>query len=345
MKRAYFLYPIVIFFVVGLYILTQEASGLRQFTVDTENDSSVVSFEINYFEERERLLEDIHTYGAQKAYDIFKEDTKEFREPQVQHLISHVMGELLYDTEGVDGLVVCDASFSSGCYHTFFGKSIAEEGEQIISEFSRICVDMYGPLEDKCRHGIGHGILVFLGAEELSEALILCDRFVQRDIFGCTSGVFMEYFFMEYFTPTSDTESYNKVVQELFNENEPYALCSSVLEHFQESCYYEIVNLWNIVFRQDYEKIKELCTGIINSNSKRELCFLGLGGIIVSSYNFNINRIITFCESIRVSGASDICKVGASWHLYILDSQEYKDGSDRICKTLDRYPDKYVCEE
>src|SRR3989338_2641211 len=191
------------FYIVSIIIITFLGGATAAFFFSEKSSFKVSSKEISSLRLTTFNSSDIHkawsaridSIGTARAYGEFKE-AYEAQDSKFQHLAAHVMGSLLYEKEGLAGLGICDATFAFGCYHSFFGSAVSKEGIGAIKDFDRICMEKFGPWGTGCPHGIGHGILEYMGHEKLDEALAACAHTTQKHpLLGCTSGVFMEYNF------------------------------------------------------------------------------------------------------------------------------------------------------
>ncbi len=258
----------------------------------------------------------IKKYGAEKTYLEFKEyyASKEFLE---QHTAAHIMGEVLYRTRGLGGFSMCDSSFAFGCYHSFLGQAIAERGISIVSELAQKCKDRYGENSTGCEHGIGHGIAEYLGPRKIKEALFACVKTNQRNpLFGCTSGLFMEYnsaIIFEKNTPTVRDRVPNKQ-----NLLEP---CDEVIpEEFRPSCYYEISLWWKNSAQVSSEKIGNLC-GKAARETERQACYQGWGAVVAEAANYDHKKIITICALGATKKGWIDCGIGAIMRLVAVNKK------------------------
>lgn len=268
--------------------------------------------------------------GADKAYQAFKEEYANAGFG-IQHTMAHVIGELIYQKKGLEGMVVCDSTFSFGCYHSFYSQALAVEGLSIVPKVDKFCLDKFGPLGTGCQHGIGHGLMDFFGPQKLTLALEACSLTTQlKKMFGCTSGVFMEYN-----VPIMLSSTNSMTVPRTLNEKNPYAPCPAVPEKYQESCYYEMPQWWDKenVFAKDYKKIGELCQAIVSLES-REACFLGIGNVVAPSSFYVVKDAIKRCQEMPTEDSKITCQSGASWSFYA--AINYRSLSEEVCANLDK---------
>ena len=277
---------------------------------------------------RNYWLAQINDLGAAKAYEKFKETYAE-ENFGTQHSLAHVIGELIYEKEGIPGLAICDATFAFGCYHSFFGRALSEQGLEVIPELDKTCVEKFGPLGTGCLHGIGHGIREFMGPDRLVDALDACTLTTQiKELFGCTSGVFMENNVP--IVITDDAEPYT-AARKLNSEN-PYEPCNTIVpEKFRKSCYYEMPQWWNQVFNFDYSKVGELCAGIPDAEQSKS-CFLGAGNVAAPSSQYNVAQTIKLCDLMPSEEGVLLCRSGASWSFFAEPTA--RNLSPELCKGL-----------
>ncbi len=301
---------------------------------------------VDIFTEQQRISHQIDTEGPQSAYDAYKERYAGY-DFGTQHALAHIMGELLYQKEGIEGLTICDASFAFGCYHSFFGEAIRNEGTEIIEELDRTCIEAYGPLGTGCQHGIGHGIVEYMGRENLTPALELCERLLYHPspIFGCPQGVFMELFTPIIFEYESGryVDTYN-IILESYNPDNPYAPCTSVPERFQASCYYEISNWWSTIFSNEYTHVASLCSQV--PPKYQSSCFIGLGHMVTDKEFFDIGVIRNFCDSLSQFSHDAVgsCKIGASLRLHGTGEKAHKESANQLCKSVRESLGTFRCE-
>lgn len=277
---------------------------------------------------RRHWLERMEEIGSAKAYEEFKK-TYAHENFGTQHSLAHVMGELLYEEEGIAGLAVCDSDFAFGCYHSFFGRALSEQGLEVIPELDKVCVDKYGPLGTGCLHGIGHGLREYMGEDKLVEALEACALTTQlKDLFGCTSGVFMEHNVP--IVITDDAAPYTTARK--LNPENPYEPCNTIVPtRFRKSCYYEMPQWWNQVVNFDYKKVGELCAGIEDKEESKS-CYLGAGNVAAPSAQYNVAETIKRCNLMPDEEGVLLCRSGASWSFFAEPTARHL--SPELCKGL-----------
>lgn len=263
----------------------------------------------------------IAAQGSAKAFALFKQKN-ESAPSQRQHFSAHVFGSVLAEHDGVEGITSCDSSFGFGCYHGFFSKIISEGGETYIKKLDDACVKVYGPFGTGCQHGIGHGILEYVGYERVQDALRLCGDTTQRvPLLGCTSGVFMEYF-----TPLVQTGELLSQGQRAFDEARPQAPCDVVTAPFKESCFFELGHSYYTRFAADQKRLTQLCESV--PAPYRSYCYLGLGDLAGPSSHYRVEQAIAFCDAF--SGVGRVaCRAGVAWSFFA--NPAYRSQGTDIC--------------
>lgn len=255
---------------------------------------------------RAEIEELLAAHPSEEAHRLFKERYEKVPY-NFQHVVAHFFGELLYRKDGIPGIAVCDSSFGFGCYHSFFGLAIAERGPSVAKDLDDECFKKYGRLGTGCPHGIGHGLMWYLGDEKLAEALSYCDGMHYTEpIGGCTSGVFMEY--NERTMATASGEGGSRP----FDPGNPYEPCTTVPVKYREACYFEQAGWWHRALALDTARAGALCEGVA-VRGEREACFRGLGNTIGPSTEYDTKASREQCELVQTREGRDLCKQGAAW--------------------------------
>ncbi len=255
---------------------------------------------------RAGLFQAIAKDGSLKTYARLKTLMSQVGEEK-QHSIAHIFGDVLYKTDGLSGILVCDASFGFGCYHSFFAAAITQKGETIIQDLDRACVETHGPMGLGCPHGIGHGLGEYFGPDRIDKQLALCSTLTWKGKYlGCQDGVFMEYF-----TPTEANNDSIATVVRPFNATKAYDICQNVDEKFAPSCFLELGAWWEKAIPNDYSRMGQLCN--LAPRVYQESCFLGIGYAFVQSHQYDTQKTIATCESMPSKDAIAVCLGGASW--------------------------------
>jgi hypothetical protein len=325
-KKLKFFILVLFFLVLGLLVvyLIQE-SGILLGSKKIEKSGDLIY-------QREQWSALMDEKGVDAAYAIFKDEYQN-ELFSVQHVMAHIIGELIYEKKGLEGLTICDNTFAFGCYHSFFGRALAENGVGVIVDLDTECVKRYGPLGTGCQHGIGHGLMEYFGHnyDGLLQALDNC-KFTTQEVLlaGCTSGVFMEFNFP---TVVSDKEGLTDI-RELDSQNYEYP-CNKIPDIYSQSCYYEIPDWWirTPSINNDFTKAGSYCQGI-EDYKNRISCYLGIGHIAAPNSNYVVEETLKKCNSIVTREGKIECMAGASWGF--LANPQYSHLAPILCEGLSK---------
>ena len=251
---------------------------------------------------RDHWVERILAAGATNAYAEFLDTAENYSIDTHTH--AHLIGEALYKTNGLSGIQYCDESFTFGCFHSFFGMAVDEHGVGVLKQLDEYCTASFASRSTECQHGIGHGILIHVGYENLVAALDLCLSVSPLLTGGCTSGVFMEYNFL---TMQDSTGSMRER-----GENLLYP-CDALPQMYEPSCYYEQVQWWSALFFDDPKKLVALCevvTETSNHPDSSTSCYSALGHYTAATHNFSCSKITEVCEAVEDSVLQQLCYQG-----------------------------------
>ncbi|MBX9765212.1 hypothetical protein K2X83_01065 [Patescibacteria group bacterium] len=265
----------------------------------------------------------ITSRGAEAAYAEFKLKNAGSDEKQ-QHLAAHVMGEKIFESKGVSGVSVCDASFGFGCYHGFFGQALSQKGEGVVEELDRICVEKFGPLGTGCQHGLGHGILEYVGYQHIDSALSMCGKTTQKvPLLGCTSGVFMEYN-----SPLVGVGTGLVPRSRVLNQKNPYEPCENVPNEYKKSCFFELGGWLHTVSAGDYEMAADVCW--LAPSPHAGDCALGFGASVPPSVKYDSEKARMVCDVFRGKNET-ACRAGTAWSFY--SNPEYRRHTVTACES------------
>lgn len=254
-----------------------------------------------YWEER------IRKDGGTDAYAFLKRQVEPL-DDYGRHLTAHQFGNALYLVEGLDGIVVCDNSLGNGCFHQFFMAALGERGEGLVRALSEECATRVGPgIESHaCHHGMGHGIMVAFGEEDLSSALEACKAvsYIQG-FYGCTDGVFMEYFKTTHLGSFEESE-----LIRTFDPENPYSPCEALTEEFKPSCHYMQMSWW-MYTGMTHEEAAALCRGV---REYSYACFKAMGHVLTLATKYDKEPTIAWCKALSATFEEEIlCRAGAHW--------------------------------
>ena len=216
-------------------------------------------------------------------YTYWMNQYKEFLEKysgashDIQHVMAHMMGGILYENLGERGIAVCDNSFSSGCYHELLGRAVAHDGTENAQKLNDACKSTAGNGAIDCQHGIGHGLLSHVGydIEDLQDTLNICNSLSNHSpIWGCAGGAFMEYNMRTVLSVGS------KVGLRPFDKSNPHYPCRDLDGESQPACYFWQTQWWpEFLFgspKRVFTVMGEWCREV-ESFATLSACFKGLG--------------------------------------------------------------------
>jgi hypothetical protein len=244
---------------------------------------------------------EIEDRGAAAAYKEFLEKT-EGGSYSWTHFSAHAVGEILFETQGIGAIAICDDSFDYGCYHGFSSRAIALEGKEALLKINGICTEL-GDVVSACKHGLGHGVLEYMGPQNLNAALEMCETLVHQDgrLSGCLNGVFMQYL-----TPSEQILGTATEAPRHLDSEHPYAPCTDVGAEFQSFCYFELGQWFRRTEGVDYGALCGALQGEAAQN-----CFLGVGADLTRGWK-DVNTLKTKCA--RYSEDNELsCRAGAAW--------------------------------
>ncbi len=251
------------------------------------------------YQELKRTWEDIFNRAPTVAYADFIETANTLPYDQA-HSLAHIVGAILYNRDGIAGLSSCTSDFAFGCYHGFAGGVIERRGITGVGEFTEACKHQENVTD--CEHGIGHGLVAYLGSDKLTEALELCPPAPAGSVGGCYNGVFMEYFL------STLQRDQGVPIRKLDSEALEGPCVSGVPKKFQPACYYELPawwRAWAAVGRTSYEEqfnvIAKRCGSVVDSHLQT-ICFQGAGAQIGVFSKYDMKHIQAWCSMMPESG-------------------------------------------
>ncbi len=239
-------------------------------------------------------------YSEDKVYQkvITAFQNNNYRE---QHLALHLFGEELYKKDGVKGAIFCDSTYSYACFHGLFIYAVSEKGLSVIPELDRAC-HANPKFDIECQHGIGHGILSFLGRSKFAEASKICGTLSEKSAFSCRDGVLMEY----HFETEVKEDDVRYVTQPYYPD--PYDPCMKLPPQEQPACFGNLPEWW---FSNGKEitpkKAGELCNAV-QTRSNKISCLISVGYYIPPFYFYDAQKSIEACTLMPTLESKEICK-------------------------------------
>lgn len=250
----------------------------------------------------------IKTVGAKEAYISFKKRVAEF-DPNTQHGMAHAFGGALFNTGGIHMLSICDASFNYGCLHQFSGSAMQSLGLSAVQDLNQACLS--DPDVNACQHGIGHGLISYLGYTErnLKEAVALCQQYApSTSMQSCVSGVFMEYNLRSLLGANGQPRA--KEGTDLT------ALCKPFAGLAGKSCVLYLVQWWKGALPKDdpvktLARMERLCENV--ATAYRLTCYEGAGLTVPMTAHYDPQAAVALCDgAILDSQKALICRAYAA---------------------------------
>ncbi len=329
---AYFCIPrklLVLFIFLCMLVLGTAWYEWKKYNNETLKPTSIDDLrELNIAEEKIKWLTFINKVGTEKAYVQFSELYKD-KNYVVQHNMMHLMGGLVYSTEGIRGIGICDSSFDYACYHQFFIDFIREKGSFAVPQVIETCIQRHGEQAGFCIHGVGHGVQEFYGdtQEGLLKALKTCAgltsvlSFSPSAVSQCNEGVFMQY---NHVLPIQ-----NMLVREV-DPTDPLSPCNVISEEFKRDCYLSIARRWLLFYTGEYRQADIFCTLVPEQYKK--FCYRGIGVDIAMSTNYDVEATEKTCYSLADEFGRSYCKVGAANLVKLQDKGD--EFVNKICSGL-----------
>ena len=242
------------------------------------------------------------------------------------HLIQHLVGGYLYETEGSAGIVKCKLYFQGACYHDFIILLLSREGENALTDAMDECKKFGQSTANICSHGIGHGFLVWYGYGRLVEAAEGCDRMAEKvenfSMTHCLEGVFME----NQWALHAGGES----PDQWLSETDPYYPCSDprIKNEWLLGCWTNQGAVMFHFFKGNIREATDACRGLPNPDYRRS-CLESL-----------VRQIHPYTEN-KVLSAISMCTEMGEWKNQCLEELAVSDygqgGRDlpyRICESI-----------
>ncbi len=241
---------------------------------------------LTYFRE---LAED---KGAVYAFEVLKRATLP---PDTDpHLIGHVIGDILYKQQGVDGIALCTDDFRNACSHSVVIDILSDNGESSLPLIAQTCRKAPGGAGayTMCYHGLGHGVLAYVGYD-LEAAVRMCEKtgtaeYRQREYEECVGGSIMEMI-----AGVHDPLAWQQQFDTYFRANDPLYPCDATFmpDEVRDMCYtYLTPHLFAAADLaptregpHEYQEAFSYCDAIpLNKVEFRDACYGGFGKEFVS---------------------------------------------------------------
>lgn len=219
------------------------------------------------------------------------------------HLLNHTVGKYLYKEIGNEGIIQCKDYFLSSCFHGFLIPLIAEKGVKELDDVMMLCWKRSLPIAIQCAHGIGHGLLVSAGYNNLPKALEQCDRLSETSNdfpeFHCFDGVFMENIWAVHENGRPSPDRWVKKEDPVYPCND-----ARIAEEYRKACWANQPDVLFSILRKTIEDVSEVCSSLQNENYK-EMCFDGIARKIQPMSEGSSEKVIQFCKRVSSEWEDD----------------------------------------
>ena len=282
---------------IGLALLAVSVASLHylphkplSYSGDLETDADTFrTLQATYVPgELERIA---HEHGALYAFDILRAISATTTPTTVHdlrlHTMGHVVGNVLYEQQGLQGIVHCTPEFSYSCYHAVLSAEVLARGETDIADILAECKTIFDE-EGSCEHGMGHGF-VAISNYDIHEALQKCEEtFGIKEVNSCAMGAYME-FNMHTMAEPGGT-NYRSL-----DENGMYYPCTEARDEITNECYYFIPKWWFAQLGENnFKAVGELCDAITSEENK-DWCYIRLGLTIRELPNTTVEEMVQLC--------------------------------------------------
>ncbi len=302
------------FVLVGGLIAINIALGGYLFTISKDTYPEIAALQGNKmgFSELSKYYVDLaKEKGAVYSFDVMK---RAYISPNTDiHLLAHGVGDVLYDQQGIDGILSCTDDFRNACSHQIVINALVERGPSAFPLIADTCklAPGGGNAYTMCYHGLGHGVLAYNGYD-LSKAMDMCNlsgKKAGEEAVECMGGAAMEMM-----AGVHDVAMWKSESVKYFDENDPLAPCNrkSVPQEAKRICYiYLTPHLFKAGGAQpgksptDAQLTKAMSFCEVLSGSDRNACFGGFGKEYAPMSN---NKDIRTMDSVSEEGFKKILR-------------------------------------
>ncbi len=337
-------------FLFGIWLITLSKNSLKLKTSEMSFEQLKSYFNVLAKEK-----------GAKAAFALLK--TAEVPPDTDMHLLGHVVGDVLYEQEGVAGIKYCTQDFRNACSHSVVVGLFTDQGEAALPQVSQACKMAPGGsgAYTMCFHGLGHGILAY-SDYNLRQAIGICQKIAGREeVAQCISGTIMEIIS----GGDHDKALWSKKRQEYLFPDQPFYPCNSdfMPEVGKSLCYnYLTPYLWEAVGANvnrptgvDLTRSFALCSQIPAKDLQyQNNCFGGFGKEFTSLVqNKDIRKIdqltdeqflkiINLCQLASKDEGVRACLAQALSSIYWGGENE-RSASIRFCKAMPSKNEQGIC--
>ena len=250
------------------------------------------------------------------------------------HDMAHLVGQLLFQKYGLDGLATCDPSFAFGCYHGLIEVAFADDDEV---EYEKDLIvaqtgcqnlgDDKSPSYWSCIHGIGHGVATYRDFN-LNQSLADCTLLSDTVETYCNDGVFMEF--------SIDAPA------NVYRSDDPLYPCNAVAKIYERPCARSQIVVMKSRMRLGVREIAAVCEKS-NSADITYHCIEALGFSAADNNSNDVSQIMSTCHQIDNKKMSTQCLVAAAGELVFQNTARWRESTQKICLSLSP-ADRTLCQ-
>ena len=285
MSKKWFLAHLTVPVVVLVLLASAYATGFRLYP-----EMFYISIGVHDFQE----LSDRFTALAEDkspAYAYAVLDRASLPRDTDFHLLGHAIGDVLYEKNGIGGIVDCTTDFRNACSHTIVIGAFNELGpEHALGSIREVCERAPGGIGayTMCFHGVGHGVFAYYDYA-LKPTIAWCAKtgtaeHGTREYSECVGGAIMELMG----GGGHDHAAWLKSRSAYLDPKNPLAPCSNSImpKEVKDICYtYLTPHLFSVTGADlvrptpdNFVGAFTLCDKIPNTDSTaRKACFYGIG--------------------------------------------------------------------
>jgi len=302
------------------YINTLVEKLKSTFQISTSEPVTPETFRALDAEKQSSTLKEIAKgQGGQKAWEtVSKSFETEAGSSGNVHDLAHLAGSLIFESDGLDGISMCTASFAFGCYHGLLDSAFAKNLDNL-DQAEKACLSVgaanSGP-NASCVHGIGHGIASFYNGVDLKSSLSSCKKLNQGQTF-CYDGVLMEFV--------------RSAPSNFYKADDPLYPCSELEKEHVSACGRNQPRVMMDRFKFNIDQVIKICQTSSSSDLK-QACFDSIGFIAAESNDSE--SIVKTCKSIGSPFYVASCTKSASGELIFQNAPGWQEKSKEICNSL-----------
>jgi hypothetical protein len=276
------LFILVDILLLGWWYLGNQATSVNKIQANNYPEiQELKGNSLNFNDLKKYFTELAHKKGAEYAYTVLK--VADMPPNTDMHLMGHVVGDVLYKQQGLNGIKLCTKDFRNACSHSIVVGLLLDKGEGVLPEIAQACKQAPGGkgAYTMCYHGLGHGVLAYT-AYNLPKTVELCQKTGSAESNECIGGSIMEIIS----GGDHDKALWAKERTKYLKASDPFYPCISnfMPESAKPLCLtYLTPYLWEAVGAnigsptdEDFKKSFALCTQLENQ-SYRDICYGGFG--------------------------------------------------------------------